>query len=322
MSREIRALKGIRVGISLSETEDLASRGYTASGVNRLAVHFATALLAEGASLAFGHDWRSEGVMEAVCRAALDHVEPRDPSRRRNDRGSGGDLDALEPLLNLLAWPDQPRLDSETRDQLAGLVRIRTVPVRSNVSPPSASSGPQRRYARARALTEMRHQLTQACAARVCVGGRMRNSQGRYPGIFEEAIFALEARQPIYLVGLLGGASAALAAVVADGLPAPDSLLVEDDEGIGPHLSVLYRDYAGTPTSLEPHEAECRPVPDTQIDLTRDLGLFRLLGLTGLSRLNGLTAPENRRLAETGLEDEALHLVLTGLARSFGRPDP
>jgi len=38
-------------------------------------------------------------------------------------------------------------------------------------------------------------------------GGRTSGAAGRYPGVIEEAFLALRASKPLYLAGILGGAT-------------------------------------------------------------------------------------------------------------------
>ena len=71
MSANAKPLAGLRVGISISESDDLEGRGFTQSAVNRLTVRLNDALLAAGVTVVFGHDWREDGIMDAVCRSAL-----------------------------------------------------------------------------------------------------------------------------------------------------------------------------------------------------------------------------------------------------------
>lgn len=93
-----RSLGGLRVGLSVSGTgEQMARRGFTEDGLNRLTVRLARALLTEGAALAFGHDWREGGVMEAVANIALDYRKAAVPA----DMGS--------PMLNFVHGRTLPR---------------------------------------------------------------------------------------------------------------------------------------------------------------------------------------------------------------------
>ena len=51
----------------------------------------------------------------------------------------------------------------------------------------------------------MRVALTEASDARIVLGGRIEGFKGRMPGIAEEALSALTAKQPLFLLGGFGG---------------------------------------------------------------------------------------------------------------------
>jgi hypothetical protein len=130
------------------------------------------------------------------------------------------------------------------------------------------------------ALTALRQRLVSETDARVLIGGKEQGYLGEMPGIFEEALLAIEAGQPLYFPGGFGGATATIAALVA-GLehrwpPA------ENDSG----------------TELGPLQAAIEGAAWTLGD-------------------NGLTEEENRRLATTHRPSEVASLVAVGLNRTF-----
>lgn len=69
---------------------------------------------------------------------------------------------------------------------------------------------PARRYAWARGLTEMRQSITQLSSARLVIGGKLIGFAGVVPGVVEEAHLSLKNRQPLFLIGGLGGAARAV----------------------------------------------------------------------------------------------------------------
>jgi hypothetical protein len=212
-----RALEGLAVGISVAESDDLAAHGYTAEDVNRVTVRLSEALLGAGARLWFGHDWRPDGVMEAICCIAVKYQPLRT---------------ATGPLIhNLLPWPDQPALDPEIRRDLEqrGIMKVETAGL-----PESPWSAATDKTARAVALTHLRRELTEVTDARICIGGKEQSAQGFYAGIIEEAYYAVMAGRPLYVGSFLGGAAARLVDVIehperADKIPAL-SLLAEKQQ--------------------------------------------------------------------------------------------
>ena len=98
-----RPLAGCVVGLSISESDDSAKRGFPPWQVNRVTLQVVSALFGQGVGVMFGHDWREDGVMEAVHGFAL-QMQPPVPLSPQEATA------ADQPLLqNLLPWPDEPR---------------------------------------------------------------------------------------------------------------------------------------------------------------------------------------------------------------------
>lgn len=73
------------------------------------------------------------------------------------------------------------------------------------------------------ALSAMREVLTRASDARIVLGRRAEGYKGRIPGIVEEALTALEAGQPLFLLGGFGGCARDIA-IALKLLPQPASV--------------------------------------------------------------------------------------------------
>ena len=63
-------------------------------------------------------------------------------------------------------------------------------------------------------LTAMRIVMRGGTAARVAVGGRINGYRGRMPGVAEEVLLSLEARQPVFLIGGFGGCARDIAGTI------------------------------------------------------------------------------------------------------------
>lgn len=200
-----RPLAGCIVGISTSESDELQALGFDRFEVNRTVIRLSEALLGAGSRLAFGHDWRPGGVMEAVAALAVRYINvpPMDSGPPQ------------APILNRVAPPDVPFLHPERgtqieaenptdsveilRTRLSGIVDAQQVAV-----PQAFHEGPQ---ARQRALTWLRQELAQICDARVCLGGKLTSFYGRMPGVLEEAVYTVAVRRPLYVSEIFGGAA-------------------------------------------------------------------------------------------------------------------
>lgn len=177
-----RPLEGMAVGISISEAEDLANTGFTPNDINLVTVELCRRLVALGAQVVLGHQWRPGGIMEQVTRfAQAYHMES----------GASG-----QPIVhNVMAWPDKASLSEFDREQLKNLVKIYEA---------------EEPLERPEALTAMRQQITQIAKARICLSGKMNSYEGSMPGLIEEAFLSINQGEPVYLSAMMGGAAAAL----------------------------------------------------------------------------------------------------------------
>jgi hypothetical protein len=294
-----RPLTDCIVNISISENEESDRRGFPIWQVNRVTLQLVSALFGQGASVAFGHDWREDGVMEAVYGFAR-QVQPPVPL-------SPLDAEAIsQPLLrNLLPWPEKPRLSPLEQEQLNATLRIESAGLPETLHAVEAvarRAGPDDDlfiYARARGLTFLRHKLGEMCHARLCIGGRRVGYQGRYPGIIEEALLAVRENRPLYLASFLGGAAEQVVSAV-EGHPITDDFC-RDSPLIG-----LY---------LDPPVKEVDFKDDRTIDRQAIWKEFSDVGLEKFATANYLTVEENEELFHTPVVDRVIELVLIGLSR-------
>jgi hypothetical protein len=183
---ESRPLNGVAIGISISESEDLASLGLNDADVNRVTVELCRRFVALGAQIILGHQWRPRGVMEAVARFAQAYQ-----SETKN------------PIIhNFLAWPDRAALSETDRNQLQKLVAIH-----EEDTAPEPRMGERERVA---ALRCMRKQMTDANHVRICLSGKAIQPDGFVPGVIEEAALTLRADKPLYMSRMMGGTTCLL----------------------------------------------------------------------------------------------------------------
>lgn len=297
-----RPLTGLSVGLSISESDDSSQRGFPAWQVNRVTLQIVAALFGQGAGVVFGHDWREDGVMEAVHGFAQ-QMQPPDPISPEEARRSGQPL-----LVNLLPWPDRPSLSDEDRARLSSTLRVESAGL-----PPELleletkihgqTGGPEYAYLRARGLTHLRHRLDEFCQARFCLGGRRGGSQGHFPGVIEEALISVQNNRPLYLAGLLGGATRQVIDAI-EGQPMPEDFC----------QPTKIHDLFAAPPWRENDPATRR---DRETDPEAVWMTFRDAGIKQIAERNGLDEKENAELFQTPVLDRAIQLVLTGLARHF-----
>lgn len=301
-----RPLAGCVVNISISESDDSAKRGFPEWQVNRVTLQTVSALFGQGASVIFGHDWRDDGVMDAVYGFARQMQSPIPLSRE--------DVEATDRqlLINLLPWPDTPSLDARLREQLSSTLRVESAGLPEelrNLDNEARDAGPQSplyQYLRARGLTFLRHQLNEICHARLCLGGRRSGSAGRFPGVIEEALLALRSSKPLYLAGLLGGAAQQIVEAI-EGNEMPDDFCPRTP------VEALY-------TNPPIKEDDNETLRDRDIDRAAVWKEFAEAEHKRIAEANRLTIEENEELFHTPVLDRVIELVLISLSRL--RPDP
>jgi hypothetical protein len=137
-----------------------------------------------------------------------------------------------------------------------------------------------------RGLTSLRRTMASQVRGRILLGGKKAGYQGDMPGVLEEAILALEQRQPLYLAGGFGG-------VTLDIIGALD---VDDITWLPPAADVA---------------------PDS--GLVAGLSALKTLAQNGNGAVdNGLRPDENERLARTYRPSEIATLIGLGLGRLSG----
>lgn len=278
--------------------------------VNRITLQLAQALIGQGASVVFGHDWREDGVMEAVHGFAQQIRGPFPMHQAEAGDRKGEELRRMRdlegdrlppPLINILPWPGASTLDAAQRKRLEGTLLIATAaPPPEELLDRLKARGDDPRlsdHARGLALAKLREELTRYTDARICIGGQITNFKGILPGIIEEALRALDARKPVYLCGLLGGATARL---------------IESFEE--PRAQRLARYTAEIKERIADIRLDPR-VPYSGVEQDFLKKPFLLTTVDSLAETNGLSVEENRQLFQTRSIEEVIYLVLKGIGR-------
>jgi hypothetical protein len=151
-------------------------------------------------------------------------------------------------------------------------------------------------------LTYMRNSMQTETSARIAMGGKLKGYEGLWPGVLEEGVIALRAGQPLYLLGLFGGA----ARLLIDALHG-----VEREELTNAWLSAL-------PGSDELRDEYRRRGHTVQMseELATEL---KQKGAAGLSAAlnNGLSEDENNELMNSDDPQRIVALILGGLRRKL-----
>ena len=200
-------LRGRCIGISISAGHEGIPQGENADAfINQLTFQTCSRFLFLGASIALGHRWKLGGIMEHLARRATEYRYSFIPAGRDG---------RLAPIVNRIAWPDEPPVfDEESAGEMEDVIDVRQVPPPGIPTDGLTVSSRLGQFARIRALTAMRRELVMVSDFRVCLGGVAAKNLRRLPGVLEEAILTFDAGRPLYLAGVFGGTTKALCDVI------------------------------------------------------------------------------------------------------------
>jgi hypothetical protein len=299
------------VALSISEAEDLPRFGLRKPHLDEILLEISRYLLVAGIRLAYGGHLGPVGYTVRLADLLYDPIIEQ--LRGEALRGTARPAE----LVSYLAWPtastsaDIARLNSKS-----ALVEVRrcarpdgldeTVDA-AFVAEPSSNitiDSAIRRFAWSRGLTIMRQRQTEDVAARIVVGGRLGPAgdgyRGRMPGVLEEALLAMRAERPLYIVGAFGGCGRLLFDALDGG---PRAELTWDHQKAAPFSEELRTLYQQRGEAWDEYDA-----------IASEL---RTRGIAGLK--NGLTEGENRELATTRSAERIVELLLLGI-RACNRP--
>ncbi len=285
-------LQGKIIGISISESPDLAERGFGKMHLQDAMVEFARYFLASGATLAYGGDLREGGFTEILFDLVQTHNKSGKPPYER--------------IVNYLAWPIHLRLSTAHKAELRGVADFRPLdpPAYLNVDKNQfiAPVLTGDRYIWAHSLTHMREDMNRATDARLLMGGQVIGYKGKYPGLVEEAYLAMRDEKPLFLIGGMGGCTCLVI----------EALLGKKPEMLGESVQTAGNDEYKE--LVEYYNSHLETVPEENRDPVDYKGLVEFFNKKGVKGLNnGLNENDNKRLFETIHIPEMISLVLKGL---------
>lgn len=190
----IDALRGMRVGVSVSESPDLGALGLIERHLRLALGEIARSVLLLGGRLVYGGHLQPDGYTSFLA------FELKRYGRR--DR----------PLTLVVPWSEHRNVSN---DVLNGW--INDLGLYGTLIPLDPFGRPTTVEARlhgdasteqqvdADSLTQLRRFLTTKTDFRVFIGGKRSGFAGHFPGVLEEAITALRSHQPVFFAGGFGG---------------------------------------------------------------------------------------------------------------------
>jgi len=277
-----------QIGISISESPDVdGPRGFAKEHIDDVAVYLARSLIAAGAHLAYGGDFRKGGYTEVFSELSFTY---------RQTAGSSDDIlhSYLAAHVRLTEESDGLQIEAHSLDE---------PPLRSEVALPSPKTPDGATVPAALYFSDMRRVMTGSLFARIVLGGASKpridevgpkGYGGLYPGVVEEAWWSLQAGQPLYAIGGFGG-GAGLVATLLTGSSTPPEMIDE-----------IWLQYGSFKTRAEQILAspwfEKLQMPASlkaMADSIRQHGAQVLANDQTSLAWNGLTVEENRELAQT-----------------------
>ena len=274
----MQTFKSQTIGISISESPDLASFGLSDGHIRDAMVNIAMHLLAAGDDLAYGGDLRPGGFTQTLFELVQRYTKNPVGGNQRSATAATGNEPAR--VANYLAWPVHARMTGAAIESLAGEIRDFATIILLDIDGHPISMDERKTLTPVEpndtdwtmGLTRMRKTMRECIDARILLGGRTEGYKGRMPGIAEEALLSLEAGQPVFLLGGFGGATRDIAEAL--------------------HLA-----------------------PSWEGSRKQWAGRSEFTGFGAESLHNNLSHEENRALATTPYIDRSLPLLLRGLRR-------
>lgn len=271
------SLTGLTLGISVSESADLERLGFLETHFRLALAEIARCVVVSGGNLVYGGHLRPDGYTSFLVRELERY-------NRRN-----------QPLVSCLAWSEHRAMTlNQLRNEqksLGLLGRLVCLDIAGAPIDPTQGRGedvqPVENKLATQALSGLRQYLSNNSDARAFIGGKRGGYQGTMPGLLEEALYAFEKGQPVYLVGGFGGITLDIARAV--GLD--DAKRMHDFDG-------TQQQDKGTTNGL------------VQIVERAKKTNFQSLS-------NGLSDDENKRLVACYRPSEIATLIGLGLGRKF-----
>jgi hypothetical protein len=287
--------KNLAVGISISESGGSMDAGVNNLHLQDLTVELARYLLAADYRIAYGGDIKYSGdfnfaelLKEILLTYRAEYKE------------------ITSKIDNYAAAPVFDKLNTSFRSDLKPLfnfIRVDAPKEFEAVDDPSQLPDAEKRYYNARCFTEMREVLNSKLAARIILGGKLSGFAGIYPGLVEEAVFALKSKIPVFLIGAFGGCANVIIAALKGGAP------TEITEDFQLQKTPAFREL------LAAYHSKAAGGTVETINYSEVVSFLNRTGVAGLN--NGLSVEENEILFASINVLEIVGLVLKGLSRSI-----
>lgn len=282
-------LNGYKIGISISEIFEENIHGLNILHLQDIMIEIARYLLIAGAKLAYGGDIRYDKNFNFVdiltCLVKNHNTEHEEiPQRVENY------------VSNYLRHFVSEEIQSELID-VAKFIFMEPI---HGIDYENSNDVNYLRYVKARDLSNMRLHMNNQINARIILGGKKENYQGVYPGVLEEVILAMNANNPIYLIGAFGGIAQEII----------KCLLGNDSDILSFEYQSKFNDYG---TFYNYYNKKAIEDGVQQVDYLSIKDYLKNKGILGLK--NGLNEIENETLFKSTNTLEIVSLIIKGLSK-------
>ncbi|MBF0538805.1 MAG: hypothetical protein HQL03_11205 [Nitrospirae bacterium] len=304
-----RFLSSRKIGISISESQDINRYGLGNMHLEDITVEMARYLLACGAIIAYGGNIKYSKTPNYT--AILSDVV-------KNYRTYYEDRDSV--IINYVAYPLYKNITKDYEADLARSIKFEKIDPTDHLEGLSIDINPKdindkdihERFINAISLSLMRKRMNEDIDARIILGGKATGYSGTYPGLVEEAYLAIKAKKPVYLIGAYGGCANIIIHALKGNTPEEltEEYQFKNDKRYKPLYDYYNIQANNSGGLLEPicykDIVEC--FNNTVID-----GLYT--EINGLN--NGLTEDENNQLFKSVDIPEIIRLILKGLQMKY-----
>ena len=285
-------IAGKTVGISISQSSDLPLNGLTLHHLNDVVIEFTRYLFASNVIIGYGGDLRGGGFTQILFELSRKYIENSENPRSK--------------IINFLSWPFHQNLTEMEEAELNDVATIKRIDLPVDLSKFTNTkidnNQLKHKYIVARALSFMRKEMNENIDCRIVIAGKTSDFLGKYPGLVEEAFYAIQSKKPLYLIGAYGGAASGIIEAILGKIPKKLTF----NEIAKNEKYKKFVDYYNDQISNNPQ------ISEEIIDNDKLIHFFNQVGIDGLN--NGLTNEENLQLFATKNIFEMISLVLKGLS--------
>lgn len=293
--KEIHLFDGQNIAISISDSPEIENLGFSLAHQKNLITEITRFLIIHGSNLVYGGDLRQNGYTRLFSNLVYQYRPSKEVGKLF--------------FKNYFSFPIH--LNLKTTDILEfkknGVLPITVEPpldLGIDESKFYVPEGNDNLFIWAESLTKMRVEMQKDTDARIFTGGSMSNFKGKYPGLLEESISALNSDIPVYFTGIFGGITSRIIESLKG--QKPQELTIEWQSSQNEN----YKEFVSHYNSKKSED---------KIDYKLSTEFLNNYTLDRISKNNGLSIEENEKLFSTVHTSEIIFLIMKGLHNTLSK---